>query len=84
MDQDLTLQDNPSYNLDLQGVYCPEVVLRVRAFIESMPEGAALNVISTDPLSVIDLRLFAMKAGHTLEHHSVEDKLFRFVLIRRA
>lgn len=78
------MQDNLPYQLDLRGVYCPEVVLRVRTFIETLPEGAKLNVISTDPLSVIDLRLFAMKAGHTLEHHSVEANQFRFVLIRGA
>ena len=66
--------------LDLSGLWCPEVVLRAREHAATLPDGARLEIISTDPLSRIDIPLWARKAGHALEAESVEGARCRFVL----
>jgi len=53
--------------LDLTGKFCPEVVLCVRSRVRTLPAGSALAVVSTDPLSEIDIPLYAMRAGLSLE-----------------
>ena len=45
-----------------------------------LPDGARLEIISTDPLSRIDIPLWARKAGHALEAECVEGARCRFVL----
>ncbi len=69
--------------LDLSGKFCPEVVLAVRARMEAMPAGHALHVWSTDPLSEIDIPLYAMRAGIEVIRRWREADGFRFILIRK-
>ncbi len=66
--------------LDLSGLNCPEVVLRLREHATTLPGGARLEVVSTDPLSRIDIPLYARKAGHALESERGEAGKFHFVL----
>ncbi len=66
--------------LDLSGRFCPEVVLAVADFVRNMPAGARVMITATDPLSGIDLPLFAMKAGHGLEKLAQDAGALRFLL----
>jgi TusA-related sulfurtransferase len=67
--------------LDLTGKFCPEVVLCVKAHVETLPSGSALSVISTDPLSEIDIPLFAMRAGIAITHQEREGESIHFRLL---
>jgi tRNA 2-thiouridine synthesizing protein A len=73
--------DSPGFQrLDLSGLFCPAVVLRIREAIDTCSAGSVVEVISTDPLSVVDVALFAKKAGHTLLSSSSELNTFRFII----
>lgn len=71
-------------SLDLSGKFCPQVVLEVADFVRQQRAGTAVLIISTDPLSAIDIPLFAMKQGHTLEALPQNDSDRRFLLTIRA
>lgn len=64
--------------LDLSGKCCPEVVLLVKATIERLSAGATLTVISTDPLSEIDIPLFAMRAGIVIHRQQRDGARIQF------
>jgi tRNA 2-thiouridine synthesizing protein A len=68
--------------LNLLGLFCPEVVLKVRLAMDDLPEGTTLVVESSDPLSVIDIPLYARRAGHRLDSQEmlVPGTHFRFTL----
>ncbi|MCP8937555.1 sulfurtransferase TusA family protein [Alsobacter sp. SYSU M60028] len=67
-------------SLDLSGKVCPEVVLLVAKAARGLPPGALLHVVSTDPLSRIDIPLMALKAGHELAEGDHEGGAFFFTL----
>jgi len=52
--------------LDLSGLYCPRVVLRLADRMCAMLAGSLLKVISTDPLSDIDIPLYLRRQKHEL------------------
>lgn len=61
------MTENHSENtLDLSGLLCPLPVLKARKRLESLPSGAILKVIATDPMSAIDMPHFCNEQGHTL------------------
>ena len=63
----LPMAENHSENtLDLSGLLCPLPVLRARKRLLSMPSGAILKVIATDPMSAIDMPHFCNEQGHAL------------------
>jgi len=70
--------------LDLIGLHCPEVVLKVRLAMDALPEGETLVVDSSDPLSMIDIPLYARRAGHRLDAQAVlvPGAQFRFTLTK--
>ncbi len=51
---------------DLRGLKCPLPVLKTRKKLASMPQGAVLNVETSDPLAIIDIPHFCNENGHTL------------------
>ncbi|MCA0404636.1 MAG: sulfurtransferase TusA family protein [Proteobacteria bacterium] len=69
--------------LDLSGKFCPQVVLEIADFARHQPQGTQILVISTDPLSTIDVPLFAMKQGHALEVLAQSEAECRFLLTIR-
>jgi tRNA 2-thiouridine synthesizing protein A len=70
--------------LDLIGLHCPEVVLRLRLAMDALPEGQTLVVETSDPLSMIDIPLYARRAGHRLDSQEVlaPGAQFRFTLTK--
>lgn len=68
---------------DLKGLKCPLPVLKVRKRLASMPPGARLSVITTDPMAVIDIPHFCSESGHRLIETAPTEDGHRF-LIERA
>ncbi|WP_368416502.1 sulfurtransferase TusA family protein [Falsiroseomonas sp.] len=69
--------------LDVQGLSCPLPVLKANKALRSLPGGARLVVMATDPASVKDFRAFAAETGHALVAFSEEKGVFRFTLKKR-
>lgn len=53
-------------DLDLSGLQCPHVVLRLAEQMRGLPPGTRLRATSTDPLSAIDVPFYLDRAGHQL------------------
>ena len=69
--------------LDVQGLTCPLPVLKANKALRSLPAGARLTVLATDPASVKDFRTFAAETGHALVAFSEEKGIYRFTLRKR-
>ena len=69
--------------LDVQGLTCPLPVLKANKALRSLPPGARLTVLATDPASVKDFRAFAQETGHALVAFAEEKGVYRFTLRKR-
>lgn len=68
--------------LDASGLTCPLPVLKARKLLAAMAPGEALEVITTDPMSVVDMPVFCTRAGHEIVEEQKEGGVFRFVIAR--
>jgi tRNA 2-thiouridine synthesizing protein A len=69
--------------LDVKGLKCPLPVLKARKAIATIPVGALIEVLVTDPAAMLDFRHYARQSGHELV--SAEDgEVLRFVLRRTS
>jgi tRNA 2-thiouridine synthesizing protein A len=53
--------------LDLAGLKCPLPALKTRKALKTLPPGDRLEVLCTDPLSVIDIPNLIRETGGTVE-----------------
>lgn len=70
----------PSPVLDLRGLKCPLPVLRTRKALASLPAGAGLTVLCTDPMSAIDIPHLMHETGNRVEGREMADGVFTFRL----
>lgn len=67
--------------LDATGLTCPMPVLRAQKLLRTLPKGAVLELLSTDPISQKEVPLFCQQAGYMLQEASeVEAGLWRFLI----
>lgn len=52
--------------IDARGLLCPLPVLRLQKTLRSLPEGAEVALLATDPAAVIDVPHFCNQTGHHL------------------
>ncbi|MFC0409453.1 sulfurtransferase TusA family protein [Roseomonas elaeocarpi] len=69
--------------LDVKGLTCPLPVLKANKALRSLPAGARLTVLATDPASVKDFQAYARETGHALVGFSEGSGLYRFTLRKR-
>lgn len=80
------MADNPADGesmLDVTGLLCPLPVLKARKRLQAMPAGAILQVVATDPMSMIDMPHFCTEQGHTLLSHEQAGQNFHFRIRRK-
>ena len=66
--------------LDLTGLACPHVVLRLAEHMRALAPGDRLEVTATDPLSAIDVPFYLDKTGHRLVARSRQEGRLVFVV----
>ncbi len=69
--------------LDVQGLTCPLPVLKANKALRSLPAGARLVVLATDPASVKDFQAYSRETGHALVGFSEQAGQYRFTLRKR-
>ena len=69
--------------LDVKGLSCPLPVLKANKALRSLPAGARLTVLATDPASVKDFQAYARETGHALVSFSEGAGRYRFTLRKR-
>ena len=72
----------PSRRLDTSGLTCPLPVLKARKVLIGMRPGEVLEVVTTDPMSVVDMPVFCAQAGHTIIREEKQDNRFVFAIER--
>ncbi|HVN42363.1 MAG TPA: sulfurtransferase TusA family protein [Steroidobacteraceae bacterium] len=70
--------------LDVKGLNCPLPILRARKALATLPPGATLEVLATDPGAVRDFEAFARTTGHALLESTRDGPVFRFLLRNRT
>ena len=66
--------------LDASGLTCPLPVLKARKLLAGMAPEERLEVITTDPMSVVDMPVFCSQAGHRILAEEKQPDSFRFVI----
>jgi tRNA 2-thiouridine synthesizing protein A len=69
--------------LDLSGLLCPLPVLKARKALQTMPSGAEILVLATDPMAAIDMPHFCTEQGHHLVERSSQGNTLKFRIKRK-
>lgn len=69
--------------LDVKGLNCPLPILKTKVAIRGIKPGQILQVLATDPHSVVDFEVYCVRTGHELIQTIKSDHAFEF-LIRRT
>lgn len=73
----------PDFTLDTSGLICPLPLLKAKQKLNELASGQIIQVISTDPSSVIDFKVFTEVTAHKLlEANQQIDKYY--FLIEKA
>lgn len=68
------------HELDACGLNCPLPVLRTKKTLDKMVSGEVLQIIATDPGSVVDMAALARQTGHKLlETRQESDKYYFWI-----
>lgn len=67
--------------IDARGLKCPLPVLKMEKRLASLPPGAALVVLATDPMAKVDIPLYCRQHGHDCTI-STEHGLLRFAILK--
>jgi len=68
--------------LDTRGLKCPLPVLKTEKHLATLPDGATLVVLASDPIARIDIPLYCAQNGYHCEATSEGDVL-RFAITKR-
>lgn len=70
--------------LDVSGLQCPLPVLKAQKALRSIASGDVLQVISTDPMAVIDIPHFCAEHGHQLLRQDAQGDAVHYHIEKRA
>lgn len=73
----------PMIKLDLSGLRCPLPALKTRKALKALMPGDQLEVLCTDPLSVIDIPALIQQTGDSVDLTERAERRFVF-LIKKA
>jgi tRNA 2-thiouridine synthesizing protein A len=66
--------------LDTSGLLCPYPLVKTRVALRKLKAGDILRVISTDPASQIDFKVFTETSAHELLESTQENGKFVFLI----
>lgn len=70
--------------VDVRGLQCPLPVLKTAKRMKPLPPGAAVVVLTTDPMAAIDVPHFCREEGHRLVAATKEAGGMRFEIVKAA
>lgn len=72
--------------LDTSGLFCPYPLAKTKRFIKKIKPGETLKVVSTDPASLIDFKVFAETTCDVElveQHYDKNQQQYVFILMKR-
>ncbi len=70
----------PDQTLDTKGLNCPLPILKAKKSLAQMESGQTLEVLSTDPGSVLDFEALCRQTGHDLLESEKKEGIYTFLL----
>lgn len=71
---------NYDKELDTSGLLCPWPLIHTRQTLNHLSHSQVLRVISTDPSSVLDIKVFVAKTDYELlDHYEDTGKYYYFI-----
>lgn len=70
--------------LDAKGLNCPLPILKTRKALKRVPAGGTLEVLTTDPASVLDFPAFCWTTGNEIVEQSQDGDVYRYVIKHSA
>lgn len=71
----------PSEIIDARGLKCPLPVLKMEKRLATLPAGATLIILATDPMARIDIPLYSRQNGHACSLVAEADAM-RFTIVK--
>ena len=68
--------------VDAKGLSCPMPIVKTAQHIKSVPAGAFIEVLATDPGSVKDFAAWARSTGNDIVAQSEDGSIYRFIIQR--
>lgn len=72
--------DESIHEVDARGLQCPLPLLKAKKGLNGLSAGALLRVLSTDPGSVRDFRVFCEQSGNILLESDDSDGTYAFLI----
>lgn len=69
--------------VDARGLSCPMPIVKTAQAMKSLPSGAIVEVVATDPGSVKDFAAWSRSTGNDLLDQSSDGSVYRFVLRKK-
>ncbi len=66
--------------VDAKGLSCPMPIVRTAQHVKSVPAGALIEVLATDPGSVKDFAAWTRSTGNAIVEQSESAGVYRFVI----
>ena len=70
-------------NVDARGLNCPMPIVRTAQAVKTLPSGAIVEVLATDPGSQKDFTAWCRSTGNELVEQSSDGAVYRFVIRRK-
>jgi tRNA 2-thiouridine synthesizing protein A len=71
-------------SVDARGLNCPMPILRAKKGLQEISIGQTLEVLASDPGSMLDFEAFAKQTGDELVSAERLDTHYRYVIRRRS
>ncbi|HEX5590468.1 MAG TPA: sulfurtransferase TusA family protein [Candidatus Limnocylindrales bacterium] len=69
--------------VDARGLSCPMPIVRTAQAVKTLPSGAIVEVLATDPGSTKDFVAWCRSTGNELVEQTTDGAVFRFVIRRK-
>lgn len=76
----MSYTSNCNISLDTRGLVCPQPLLKAKRALQGLSMGQTIQIISTDPSSVIDFNAFVRRTPHILLKAWQQTGHFYFIL----
>ena len=69
--------------VDARGLSCPMPIVKTAQAVRTLPSGAAMELLATDPGSIKDVAAWARVTGNILIEQTSDGAVYRFVIRRK-
>jgi tRNA 2-thiouridine synthesizing protein A len=72
-----------SHTIDARGLSCPMPIVKTAQAVKTIPAGATLELLATDPGSTKDVAAWCRATGNELVEQTADGAVYRFVIRRK-